>query len=517
MPIIRMPTGELVDMPDNPTPEQLDALDEINKAAPSPLSQKLNQYQVGGIPLVSSKGIASDLAHGAGLAGRAAINGLTGLSGMVANLPFQAYNAITGKNSQLPTDAQSEMMDKYLGKPQTGLEKGAVALGSLAVGSRDPLMMGLSSKIMGPKPLYKAPPPPSPTSVKADTIAEARAAGLKIPPSMAQGSVPARFAEDLSSKPQVARMANAANIDTLNAIAAKEAGLPAGTPLTHDTLNTAINQTYKEGYGPLADLGTITTGSKYRKALDSALEEYNNMEKSFPGTGPQEIPDVVNKYRVRSFDSTSIAPTLEQLRKDSSAAYQADKPAVGRAYKNVANAIEDAIDLNVAKRQPDLIKDFRAARRLIAKQAAVRDMVVEGSGNVNPATLAARYGKHPERYTEGLATIGKFAKAFPQLARPNAVPPPLFTNPELAMMGGSPLTAMMGGNPAGLTVATIPLARMAARQTLLSPFMQNHMALTAQQTPGWLAQAMRNPNVINAMPTAEQLMQNGLYGGDNGQ
>lgn len=507
MPAVQMPTGEIVDMPDNPTPQQLAELELIMSPSGPGGAAPSKAVKVGGVPIVSERGIGGDLAHGAGLAARTVLTGLTGASSMIADLPFQVANLFNAKQ-QLPSQAQNAMMDKYFGEPQGAAEKAAVFGGSLLLGSRDPLMVGATKAMGGPVPAAT-----HPLAEKSKTFADARKLGYVATPGQAQAKAGSRATESIVGKGHLEQMAAAKNQSATNRLFTREAGLPPGTPLTNETVQNAIRATYNAGYGPIERIPVITNGGIYRRALDKALIEHQGMSRSFPDAAKPEVANLINAYRVKSFSGEDAVRAIQVLRDDASAAFAKGEGSLGKANLAVARAIEDSIELNLkgaGKDAAGILRDFRGARAAMAKQYAVKDSLVEGSGSGDLHKLV-RQLKQNAPLTGDLLAAAKFGNTAPNLTRYPKSPPGLLTTPESYMLGSAAPAGLLSGNwPTAATMASIPLARAGIRAGMLtSPYQTAFVHPNID--PNILQRLQQHPGVINAMPTAYQLG-SGLFG-----
>lgn len=97
-----------------------DAAPPSEQAAPQPPAQRSTMDSIG---------------RQIGLTGRAALTGLTGLSGMVADVPFQAANAM-GANMQLPSQAQQALLTRMgLPEPENSTERVAQGIAGAMSGT----------------------------------------------------------------------------------------------------------------------------------------------------------------------------------------------------------------------------------------------------------------------------------------------------------------------------------------------------------------------------------------------
>ena len=160
---------------------------------------------------------------------------------------------------------------------------------------------------------------------------------------------------------------------------------------------------------------------------------------------------------------------------------------MGKAYKDVAKAIEDKIERQLAaqgKGGAETLKNFRDARTLMAKSHMVEDSIIHGGGKVDPQKFAARVQAR-KPMTDEFKTIGNFANVFKEVSR---VPKSGDTNP-LTVLDYAAAGFGLGVHPAA---AALPAARVAARYGLNSGAYQR-----AFVKPKYSSNRSRLSNLVN--------------------
>lgn len=484
-----MPTGEVVDMPDNPTPEQIASLAQINGSQQPQRS-----------PLQS-------LGRSVGLAARMPLEAAGGTVGMVGDALNTAVNMggeAIGHNPHLgmPSQAIQRGIDAITPTPEGTGEKVADFVGSTAAagikGGVDPLARAITSRLGGAAAKG--------LTARQQTIRDAQKAGYVVTPSQADGGMVGTALEAVGGKSKLLNSAQVRNQAVTDQLARKAAGLPDDTPLNHQTLSSAMESTYNQGYKPIEDLGRITTGGVYRKSLDKVLEDFQGASRSFPGAADNEVADLVKGYRVNGFDSKDAIGAIRNLRKNATTAYTQGKTNLAQAHRAIANSLEDNIELNLKdSKHPDastMLDNYRSARTQLSKQQVVSDALQEGSGSVNALKIAAKNERTKGNLlTDELSTIGRFGNA----AKPMAQVPVAQSNSGNNIGNIMQILSTIGAglhNPAmGAAVGSIPMARWGLRRGILSPAGQAMLAPSARQL---------DPRILNALPTA--LTQSGLYG-----
>lgn len=492
MPKVRMPTGEVVDMPDNPTPQQIADLAAIQSPQPEAPQPSFGRAL--------------------GLTARDAITGLTGSAGMVGDALNTAINMggrAMGHDPQLgmPSQAIQGLMTKAgLPEPQTTTEKIVSMLASTMAGSKDPLMNAATSRYLPPTAKPELTP-------RESAISEGQALGYKVPPSEAMGGTIGTQLERLSGKEPLYNNMALANQTVTDKVARQVVGLPPGSYITEEAIDAAKKATYAAGYEPIKQVGTITTGKVYRQSLDKVLNDFQGAPGSFPLAAKNDVKDLVNAYRVRSFDSEHAIDAIQSLRSDATLNFRGGNPNLGKAQQAVAKALEDNIELNLqgmGQNGSKMLAEFRASRVQLAKQNVVAKALEKGTGEVNAQKIAGQLKRNGENYLTGdLATIGNFAANAQKVTKvPQMQSVPIYRHPITTAAGAGLTSLIPGGQLPAAVIAGFPLGQAGLRQAMMTPMAQR--MLGPQLDPNILARLAGNPSVINAMPTG--IGQTGLFG-----
>jgi hypothetical protein len=185
---------------------------------------------------------------------------------------------------------------------------------------------------------------------------------------------------------------------------------------------------------------------------------------------------------------------IGNLRDDASKAYASGDKATGKAIKAAAGALEDAVEGHLTQMgQPELLKQFRDARTLIAKTYSVEGALNKSTGTVDARKLAGQIQRN-KPLTGELREAGEFAARFPKAAN------------TVESMGSlpqnSPLDFAAGGIGSAMSGNLLPLAgaiagRPIARKLALSDLIQG--GLGKPQTQSKLRELLSSPE-------AQQLM-----------
>ncbi len=515
MPAVTMPTGEVVDMPDNPTPAQLAELELIHspsglttsaKATPAAPAVPMNADEALGGILQTGLPIAK---HYGGLTARALATGATGTAGMLADLPVQATNWVTkhfGKQPyELPSEQFQGFLGRTLGEPQNMTERVLLGLGSLAAGTKDPLANAIRAHFAQPL---------SPTPEFNKTIEAAQQLGLKATPEQVGGSTLSRAAQGFVGGEHMTAQAAYKNRAAIDNVLRDELGVPKTFGLTRENLESKITETYDLGYEPLKQFGPVQVGGIYRQALTKVKEDFAGVSANDPkGINPQ-VTTLVDQNLNRRWTAKEMVDRIALLRKNASDAFDNDNTALAQANRSIARALEDALEMNIkaSPRPEDMRKlvDYREARTQLAKLNAVYDAVISGSGSGNAAALAKQL-KQGVPLTGGLKTIAELASTRPALTAFPKRTPSMFTGLEKSALGAGAGIAMTGNLPMAAKFLAYPALSVPTRAAMLTQPFQSAF-VNPQAAPMNFQQALTaNKNLINALPTGFQLG-GGLFG-----
>lgn len=398
------------------------------------------------------------------------------------------------------------------------VEEGSLLTGSLKNGAEGALL-GLAGQKLGNlagdgiksfvnSRTAKAAANQSKNSIKDATLQAAIEAGYVAPPSMTGAGVVPRILEGLSGKYKTNQLAGIKNQEVTDSLARQAVGLADDAPLTSEAMQAIRREAYNAGYQPVAGAGTIKTDKAFIDSLDSLVANHQGAAKSFPGAISNDVAEAIEGYKVASFDAGDALKATQILRDEANQAFRTGDTAMGNAKKGAAKALEDQIERGLASAGEDgaaLLKQFRDARKLMAKAHTIEDAIQEGGGSVNAIKLGQRV-QAGKPMTDELATIGNFANNFRDVAR---MPQSGHANPFTVLDFGAGLGGV-GLNP---LLATMPLARVGARYGLLSNTAQKAMAKKSY-SPGLLA------NTLDKLPEKEQLkllITSGLLSGNVAQ
>lgn len=303
---------------------------------------------------------------------------------------------------------------------------------------------------------------------------QAHEAGYVIPPADLSPGPITETLSAISGKVKTAQEASARNQTVSNTLAKRALGLPETADLNLDSLE-AVRRSAAAAYEPVAASGTVTPGKRYEAALDRAMAPFRSQSKSFPGTREPQVVADLQALRSPQFDAGDAMSMIRSMRESADRSYRAGENMAGKAYRQGAAALEDALEGHLQSMgQPaaDILQGFRDARQLIAKSYTVQKALNPQTGAVNAVKLAAELAKNRPLAGE-LRTIAEAGQAFPKAMQAlKEAPKANSVLDVVTAMGAGAVT----GNPLALGMLA---ARPAARNALLSRMEQGRAVRNA--------------------------------------
>lgn len=302
------------------------------------------------------------------------------------------------------------------------------------------------------------------------TLKEVQGAGYVVPPSESGAGLGSRILEGVSGKYKTNQAMGVKNQNVTDTLARRGVGLADDVPITREAMQDVRNAAYQKGYEPVTNAGTVPTSKAYEASLDTIKSNYQGAANSFPGAVKNEVSEFVDSLKVPQFDAGDAIKMTRVLRDQADAAYAQGNKAMGKASKEAASAIEDEIERHLSSLGKDgvaVLKEFRAARTLMAKTYNVERALQEGGGRVNAKVLGAALQKG-KPLTDELRTIGLFANNFGDVA---GMPKSGWASPITALDAFG--AAGMAGVGAGPMSVALPAARMGARSLISNPKYQS--------------------------------------------
>jgi hypothetical protein len=315
------------------------------------------------------------------------------------------------------------------------------------------------------------------------------AQGATLPPTQVNPTILNRLLEGFSGKQQTGQVASIKNQEMVNAQARKALNLPEDTVITPQVLQDyrnvkgqaydalRANPAYYSDKPFLTEINTKVAEVQKRGGLVKSGDELN----------------LLNELKQLRFDGDALVEKIKVLRSDSDVNFRSDKPdqvRLAQVQKFAANQLEDLAERNLKNfNQPDVMDNFKQARKDIAKSYTIEKSLNAATGDVSGAKLGQRAatGKIVPSELQALAdAAAAYPSAFQNTARIGSVPgiSPLD-------VGAAGIAAASSGNPSLLGTV---MGRPAVRAGITSNLYQRNMLPSSQpQTPGLINRVSSNP------------------------
>jgi len=329
-------------------------------------------------------------------------------------------------------------------------------------------------------------------------VAEARQAGYTLPPTQAGGGIVNRALEGLAGKASTLQEASIRNQEVTSKLANKSLGLPEDAVLTPELLKS-VRDKAGQFYDTLSNAGIVVPKKTFHDALDKAGEAAVKAEMNFPNATSKQILETIGSVRKDAFDAGSAISRIKQLRTEADIAYRAGNNDLGKATKEAATALENAIESHLIDlKQPDALNKFKEARQLIAKTYTIEKAMNPKTGSVDAKALAARL-KQGKPMSGELKDIAEFGLAFPKAAQSSekiggtiGISPLDYT--VAGLTGGASYLGGEDEQSSALRAAIALGLRPAARKAVLSTPMQNRLVQQQATPAGPISQALPSLN-----------------------
>jgi len=243
---------------------------------------------------------------------------------------------------------------------------------------------------------------------------EAADAGYVIPPTTKDpDSIVGNVLEGWAGKIKTAQAASIKNMDVTDDLAKNVLGVPKKQPITPQSFEDAINKNLKY-YDDIEVSGKIISDDKYIDEISSIINPYEELVSAFPSSRNIGLEKLTDDLLQDSFDSKILLAKIKQLRfqagKNFKAIGDAEKNELADIQKNIADKLEDLIERNLSG---DKIKNFREARRNLAKIYTLQDAYNPSTGRINAKVLGKK-AANDEPLTDELKLIADFSNNAPQ-------------------------------------------------------------------------------------------------------
>lgn len=396
---------------------------------------------------------------------------------------------------ELPSQDYQRAVDATFTPPATTAGKIGEFINSGIVGGRLPTPSGLKGAPAAYQTAKEAE-----TAAKMHVLRQSQALGAAVPPTTVKPTFTNRILESFGGKVATAQQAASNNATNFtNPLARSAINAPDNAVLDKGTLDL-LKDHAGLAYDSVRNAGRFTAPKSYMQKLDALEADATKALKSFPEIGKSlgidDMTSALNMARGNAVGIKNARPILSAddtisaiklLRQRSLDAYAGDKRTLGKTYKAIATAMEDAVEEGLAQKGQagaKLLADFKASRTQIAKIFSIAESNNPVTGDVSAKALGTQM-KGGAPLTGELAAAARFGIAFPREGR--------LLNESIGVNQLTPNMAAVGaansGEKTGLLGFGIPVIGQYARDFMLSRTGQR--ILTSDK--GTLGRALENP------------------------
>lgn len=422
--------------------------------------------------IVADAGFMKDkTADLASAAVRPAVKAASALPLTAMDMGVSGRNMLTGSNYDMPSTEFNQGLDSITRAPTTTSGKVGEFLNTALLGMKLPVPEAAKQAPAGfVKPGFDA--------IRQQTLRNSQEAGYVVPPSTTNPNVANTFMESFGGKIATAQDAALKNQQVTNELAKRALGVTGEAPLAKETLS-AVRREAGDAYKVMRSVGEVTLDDATSKTLDGIASKFSGSKLKEALGGGNDIPKIVQAIKDEPLTGDTAVDVISLLRDKAGTAYAQGSKEIGKAYKSLAETIENLMEKNLSG---DALKNFRDARQLIAKTYSVESAFNPSTGNVVATKLASQLSKN-KPLTGDLLTAAKFGQAFPKAGR-EMVDSGAVRNTDAILGSGA---AVFTGHPWYLGW---PFLRQGARSFLLSEAGQGMAAPSQAGIPPELAQLL---------------------------
>ena len=267
-------------------------------------------------------------------------------------------------------------------------------------------------------------------SMRLDSIAKAKDAGLTINPTAVQKTFTNKTASALVGDTDLNRVAFEKNSPIMNRMIKEDIGVPDGAPLSSDVLNARINEAAAP-YNEIRKVPKFTPDEQFSTDINAMNDLSSNSPavQEFLKQNAPKLQEEVQKMAEDGFNGNDVVTLMQKFRKEANSTLSrvnSNNPpgvedlALANAKSTAAKSNEGKVERNLTAMDEtnpgqgyaDLANRFREGRATIAKIKTVEPFI-DGNGNFVP-TKAFRMGKNNTAYTGNLRTLADVSGSFPE-------------------------------------------------------------------------------------------------------
>lgn len=355
--------------------------------------------------------------------------------------------------------------------------------------------LGRIGAMQSMRPPSDIPTPPKMTDkqVRANELMDQ---GIKLTPSMTGStSRTGKLLEAIGGPAQTRNKASVVNEETLNKLAAKDLGLPDGTPINKQTVDPILKKygAVRKKIDGIKD--TYYGDDALRDSVKKVLGDKVDIWAHEKGTAPPEYQSLINDMLRNDFTPRYLQAKVRNLRETAGENYRKGESQLANAQKATATALEDFLERRMRHLYPGLVPEFVEARKMTAKVYDYLDAANE-VGDISAPKMARG---DQSKLTGNAKDIASAGSLYPKAVRPSSAAP-YAEHSALDALGA--VASVTAGKPSG--ALDLLLGRPMARNALMSDFGQNKFVRPGLPKPPsvtdqvWAA-AQNNPALMQLL------------------
>jgi len=343
--------------------------------------------------------------------------------------------------------------------------------------------------------------------------------GVPLTAGQVSGSKPLQWAEsaisDLPFAGGGAQKIEAAQQQAFTAAALKRAGIEA--PLATPDVMAAGGEALGKKFDALSARNELKPDKQFGQDLSKALTEYNSkLGPANIAPGPKAVVDDLLSSAItgEAIPGDFYQATRSRLTNQAQAIRATDPPQA-QAYRDIRNALDDAMERSIAANNPKDAGAWKQVRRQYANYQDIAQAVgaagpAANSGIVTPANLrtALASGNNRKAYAKGQGDLAELAHAGVAVMTPmpNSGTAPRANIMSLARIGGEAAAGEYVGGPEGAIGAVAAPAILG--RALMSKPVQGYLSNQVMTKLGSFARTREGARALAAAMTAKAIQGN---------
>ena len=302
-----------------------------------------------------------------------------------------------------------------------------------------------------------------------EAFLKAKKLGLRVPPSLAKPSIAQQAIEGGAGPVPTKQMASVYNQKVINNLIKKDLNYHKDIPLSPEGLD-AIRAEAGKVYDRIGNIGEIKIDNTFKTDLAKISKKGTALAEEFPGLAKKDVEELTSQFGRSEYSSKALVEAIKQLRSDAKVGFKSQDPSItsmAKAQSKIATSIEGMMERSLSKTHPDLLPEFREARKMIAKTYTV-EKALKGE-NVDAIALSRELGKR-KPLSGVIKQIAEFGQNFKGAAQ---VSPPQQSNFRPMDWVTASVGTALTHNPAWLLALA---ARPVSRAVILSDAYQARLA-----------------------------------------